>query len=74
MLVTKDSTDGVLHPVAKMGELESFGQDRHQKADRKEQDERRPAPDNIIHCVVDICNDFQHKKYLFSLNSHLYKR
>ena len=60
LLVGKDGTDGVLHPVAKMADLEKSGPDGHEQADAKQQRQPHRPPDHTVDHLVDPRNGFQH--------------
>ena len=60
VLVAEDLSDGVANPVSKVGNLEEFGEDRHQDADKAQKDQRRPAPDEAVDKVIDVCDNLNH--------------
>ena len=58
MLVGKDGTDGLLHPVAEMGDLEELCQNGHQDAGTDQKDQHGDAPDKAVDSAVYICDSF----------------
>ena len=56
MLVFKHGAQGHLEPMFDVGQLEELRQEGHHYADKGQQDERRPAPDDIVDRIVKVCD------------------
>ena len=58
--IAEDRSDGIFHPMSDMGHLKKLCDERDQHANGRQQDQCRPSPDDVIHKVVDVCNNFKH--------------
>ena len=54
--VAEDGADGLLHPVAEVAHLEELGQACGQHAYKGQQDQGRPAPDDVVQDAVYLRN------------------
>ncbi len=54
--VFEHGAQGHLEPMTDVRQLETLGQAGHQHAGKSQQDERRPAPDDVVGSVVKVCD------------------
>ena len=67
-VLVENAADGVLHPMAEMGELEALCHDCHQNAGGDQQRQHRDAPDEAVDGAVDLRDFVDHNVFLLMKN------